>query len=153
MMRELLRGAAAGAAGTTALSAVTYADMAWRGRPASSTPQQSVEKLAKISGTTIPGEGETRQNRVSGLGSLMGLVTGVAVGGAYGFSRAVGIRPPTWLGALLVGAGAVAGSSTPMTAMGITDPRKWSAASWASDIVPHIAYGVVTAATYAAEER
>ncbi len=36
VFRRLLLGAAAGAAGTTALDAVTYLDMALRGRPASS---------------------------------------------------------------------------------------------------------------------
>ncbi len=49
-MRELLRsallGAAAGAAGTTALNAVAYLDMAVRGRPASSTPEDTVERLS-----------------------------------------------------------------------------------------------------------
>ena len=35
---RLLAGIAAGAAGTTALNATTYLDMALRGRPASRTP-------------------------------------------------------------------------------------------------------------------
>jgi len=26
-----------------------------------------------------------------------------------------------------------------------SDPRSWAAADWASDVVPHLAYGVVTA--------
>jgi hypothetical protein len=40
----------------------------------------------------------------------------------------------------------MAGSNAPMTVLGITDPRTWSAADWVSDVVPHLAYGVVTAA-------
>jgi hypothetical protein len=36
--KGVLRGAAAGAAGTTALNAVTYLDMVVRGRPASDAP-------------------------------------------------------------------------------------------------------------------
>ncbi|MGI8900330.1 MAG: hypothetical protein ACR2HA_05280 [Nocardioides sp.] len=36
--RSVLAGVAAGAAGTTALNAVTYLDMAIRGRGTSSTP-------------------------------------------------------------------------------------------------------------------
>ncbi|MCP9968874.1 hypothetical protein LUX57_29935 [Actinomadura madurae] len=47
-MDRLTRGLAAGAAGTTALNLVTYLDMAVRGRPASSTPEQSVERLADV---------------------------------------------------------------------------------------------------------
>ena len=64
----VLRGAAAGAAGTTALNAVTYLDMAGRGRGASSTPELTVEKLAEKAHVAIPGDEETRQNRVQGLG-------------------------------------------------------------------------------------
>jgi hypothetical protein len=46
MVREMLRGAAAGAAGTTVLNAVTYVDMALRARPASSTPERTVDTIA-----------------------------------------------------------------------------------------------------------
>ena len=60
----MLRGAAAGAAGTTALNVVTYLDMALRGRPASSTPANTVEKLAERAHLTVPGEGVTRASRL-----------------------------------------------------------------------------------------
>jgi hypothetical protein len=33
-----------------------------------------------------------------------------------------------------------------MTALKISDPRKWTVGSVASDAVPHLAYGAVTAA-------
>ena len=141
----VVRGAAAGAAGTTALNAVTYADMAVRGRPASSTPEQTVEKLAQAAHTDVPGEGETRSNRLSGLGPLTGIATGVGVGALAGL-LARGTRLPTPALAGVVGAAAMLGSNGPMTALGITDPRTWSASSWVSDVVPHLAYGVVTAA-------
>ncbi len=32
-----------------------------------------------------------------------------------------------------------------MTALGVTDPRTWPASSWAAELVPHLAYGTVTA--------
>ena len=80
----VVRGAAAGAAGTTALNAVTYLDMAVRGRPASSTPEETVEKLAHAVHTEVPGDDETRSNRLSGLGPLTGIATGVAVGAVAG---------------------------------------------------------------------
>jgi hypothetical protein len=139
------RGAAAGAAGTTALNAVTYLDMALRGRPASSTPEQTVEKLAAAAGTPVPGDDETRSNRLAGLGPLTGIATGVGIGAAAGLlARGTGLRTPA-LGAL-VGTAAMAGSNGPMTALGITDPRTWSSSDWVSDVVPHLAYGLVTAA-------
>lgn len=33
-----------------------------------------------------------------------------------------------------------------MTVLGVTDPRSWSVGAWVSDVVPHLAYGAVTAA-------
>jgi hypothetical protein len=32
-----------------------------------------------------------------------------------------------------------------MTVLKITDPRQWSTSDWLSDLVPHLAYGVVAA--------
>src|SRR3954447_11798315 len=64
------KGMLAGAAGTTALNAATYADMSARGRACSRTPQQTVAALTERTGHPVPGEGETRENRLTGLGSL-----------------------------------------------------------------------------------
>jgi hypothetical protein len=67
MLTRIITGAAAGmaagAAGTTALNAVTYADMAWRGRPSSSAPGQAAERIAERMGLKVPGDGEERENR------------------------------------------------------------------------------------------
>ncbi len=153
MFRRMLLGAAAGAAGTTALNAVTYLDMAWRARPASSTPQQMVEKGAQTLGVEIPGEGEERQNRLAGIGPLAGIATGVGVGLAYGLLDTVRLRPPRALGALLAGGGAMAGSVLPMSATGVSDPATWDASAWVSDVVPHLAYGAVVAWTMDAAHR
>ena len=142
----LLLGAAAGAAGTTALNAATYFDMAVRGRPASSTPETTVETLADKAHVPVPGDEETRENRLSGLGPLSGLVTGVGVGAARGLARAAGWRPGVAVGTAAATFGAMAGSTGPMTLLGVTDPRTWPATSWVVDIVPHLAYGWVTAA-------
>jgi hypothetical protein len=153
MLSSLMRGAAAGAAGTTALQATTYLDMVLRGRSASSTPEQTVERISKAVGTEIPGDETARANRTSGLGAMLGMVTGTVVGIGYGLVRELGWRPPLLLGGLVSGVAAIAGTNGPMTALGITDPRSWSPADWLSDVVPHIAYGVVTAATFAATEH
>jgi hypothetical protein len=53
-MKKFVRGAVAGAAGTTALNAVGYADMPPRGRSASSVPARVAEQLARRVGGTIP---------------------------------------------------------------------------------------------------
>lgn len=149
----MLRGAAAGAAGTTALNAVTYLDMTVRGRGTSSTPEDTVEKLAATVHVQIPGQGETRQNRVQGLGPLMGLAAGIGVGVLGGLARAAGYRSATPVGITLTTLGVLVVANGPMTALGVTDPRTWSATDWASDLVPHLAYGVVVTTTMDAFDR
>jgi hypothetical protein len=145
-LRLALLGAAAGAAGTTALNGVTYLDMAVRGRPSSSTPEDTVEKLSEKTHVPVPGEGDARQNRVSGLGPLTGLVAGVGTGALLGVTRTAGWRPGAAAGTLAATVGALIGSNGPMTVLGVTDPRSWPPSSWLADIVPHLAYGAVTAA-------
>jgi hypothetical protein len=142
-----LRGAAAGAAATGALNAVTYLDMAVRGRGASSTPERTVETLAEKAHVDIPGDEQTRENRKQGLGPLMGLVAGVGVGVLAGLARAAGFRSSPPLGTVLTTAGVLVAANGPMAVLGITDPRTWSATDWLSDVVPHLAYGVVLKST------
>ncbi len=144
MRTGILAGAAAGAAGTAALNAVTYLDMAVRGRASSDTPAQTVEAIEDHLPVTVPGEGETREHRVTGLASLTGIVTGVGIGAAFGLLRRAGVRPPAPLGAALIGATAMASTDLSMAALGVSDPRNWTAADWLSDLVPHLIYGVVT---------
>ena len=147
-----LRGAAAGAAGTTALNAVTYLDMAIRGRPTSSTPERTVEQLAGKAHVPL-GEGEQRENRVQGLGALTGLAAGTGMGVVVGLLRATGLRSQPLPGTGLITAGVIAAANGPMVVLGITDPRTWSAADWISDVVPHLAYGAVVKATMDALDR
>lgn len=141
----LLRGAAAGAAGTTVLNAVTYLDMVVRGRPASSTPEEMVELLARKAGVDLPGEGEERDARVQGSAPLLGILTGIGAGVVLGAVRRLGFRPPVMVDLLAATLLATLGGNGPMTLLGVTDPREWSAADWAADLLPHMAYGVVTA--------
>jgi hypothetical protein len=144
----MLRGAAAGAAGTTALNVVAYLDMAVRGRPASSTPQRTVERLAESVQLRVPGSGETQANRLEGLGALTGLVAGVGVGGLLGLARASGFRAGTLLTTLTV----LVSTNGPMTVLKVTDPRTWSVVDWISDLVPHLAYAAVVTNTLDALE-
>jgi len=143
-------GVAAGAAGVTALNAITYLDMAVRARPASDTPSQAVEQLTRKAGAEIPGQGEDRDNRLAGLGPLAGIVTGIAVGVAAAFARPVLARIPAPLAAAALGALAMAGSDGPLAALGLTRPDQWAPADWASDIIPHLGYGAAVYATLAA---
>ena len=145
----ILRGAAAGAAGTTALNVVSYLDMAVRGRPASSTPERTVERLAETAHLSVPGEGVTRASRLESLGALTGLVAGVGVGGLLGLARASGVRA----GTLLTTATVLVSTNGPMTVLRVTDPRTWSVTDWVSDLVPHLAYAAVVTTTLDALDR
>ncbi len=154
MLRGLLVGAAAGAAGTTALNAVTYLDMALRGRASSSTPQDTVEALARKAGVTIPGDQVSRDNRVEGLGPLTGIATGVAVGALMGLLRAIGFTSPPALTAIIAGSAAMALSDGSMASLGVSDPRTRTAKDWLSDALPHASYGaVVTAVLHTIDAR
>ncbi len=151
MLREVLTGTAAGAVGTVALNATTYADMALRGRPPSSVPAQMAGKLAGKVGIDLSGEGSddnTAQNRRSGLGALMGYATGLGVGTAYGLVRPLLRGVPKPLPSVGLGLAAMAGSDVPSTLLGVTDPRQWGLNSWLSDLIPHLAYGLMTATAY-----
>jgi hypothetical protein len=153
MMRNLLAGIAAGAAGTTALNAVTYLDMAARARPASSTPDATVRKAQELTGIDLGESTEDVENRRSALGALLGIASGLATGALYGLLRPRLRQVP--LGVLGIGAGLAAnvGTTGPMAALGVTDPRTWPADSWVSDLVPHLAYGLATAAVFESFRR
>lgn len=153
LMRGLVMGAAAGAAGTTALNVVTYADMVLRARPASSTPETTAKKLAEVAGVDIPGNEDQRSNRIAGLGPMLGIATGIGVGALVGAARAFGIRPGPKLGTALTTAVVLVASNAPMTVLKVTDPRTWSVSDWVSDVLPHLAYGIVTHATATAADR
>jgi hypothetical protein len=141
----LWAGAAAGAAGTTTLNVITYLDMVVRGRPASTTPSRTVEALAKFFHVTVPGTGEIQANRISGLGALTGYTAGVGIGVILGLACALGWRPGWLVAAAAATVGALAGTNGPMIALGVTDPRTWGALGWASDLIPHLGYGAITA--------
>ena len=153
MLREMLIGTAAGAIGTVALNAVTYGDMAVRGRPASSVPAQVAGKLADKTGVDLFSEDEgfdtsMAQNRRRGLGALQGYVVGLGVGTVYGLVR-LGLRGVSEPRAgVVLGLAAMAGGDVPTTVLGVANPARWSLSSWASDSIPHLAYGLVTAVAY-----
>ncbi|GAA2105284.1 hypothetical protein GCM10009780_56980 [Actinomadura alba] len=143
-------GAVAGAVGILALDAVGYLDMAVRGRPASELPGRLVDRLAELAGVEVPREDEDWRNRASAIGALLGYGVGLVTGAVFGAVRAGGLRLRAPVAAVAVGAAAMAMSDVPLVLSGLTDPRTWGLAGWASDIVPHLAFGVATVATFEA---
>ncbi|WP_264064954.1 hypothetical protein [Mycobacterium montefiorense] len=141
----VLSGAAAGAAGTTALNVITYLDIAVRGRPTSSTPERTVDAMARLFGLTVPGNGDVLASRISGLGALTGYAAGIGMGIILGLAYPLGYRPGLLAATLVASAIALVGTNGPMTVLGVTNPLSWSLGDWISDLIPHLGYGIVTA--------
>jgi uncharacterized membrane protein YeiH len=120
--------------------------MVVRGRGASSTPEQTVESISDDLGVDVPGDEQAEQNRVSGLGPLLGVLTGVGTGILVAMVHQRW-RPPVLADAALAAGAALVGANVPMAALGVSDPRSWSPAEWAADLVPHAVYGLATAGT------
>jgi hypothetical protein len=168
MANRIVAGAIAGAAGVVALNAMGYLDMLLRGRPASDLPARVAGKLADEIGLPFDlssdadaddddvaeladeDEPDAPANRREALGALLGMANGVGIGVCYGIARLVLPKPPAWLAGAALGAAAMAASDYPATRLGLTEPRDWTATDWASDVLPHMAFGVVTAIAFEA---
>jgi hypothetical protein len=170
---RIVAGLAAGAAGTLALNVAGYLDMLARGRPASHLPADVAGKLADEIGLPLdfdldtiteaasddddddeePAVPTVVANRQEALGALLGYANGLGIGLAYGLVRLIVPRPPTWIAGAALGSLAMAASDYPSARLGLTDPQTWSSADWVSDVVPHLAFGIVTAATFEAIKK
>src|SRR6266508_1471315 len=123
-MRAVARGLLAGAAASEALNIVTYLDMTLRGRPPSSTPEETAKRFAAAAGVSL-GEGKTAENRAAGLGPLLGYTAGLGTSVVYALLVR---RRISWkVATVLLSAMAMLAANGPMTLLGVTDPREWSA--------------------------
>lgn len=174
MANRILAGAIAGAAGVVALNAASYFDMLMRGRPASDMPARVAGALVDEMGLPFVGESDDDEderddggveaddeatddlaedaaaNRREAMGALLGTANGIGIGIVYGIVRLILPRPPAWLAGAALGAAAMAASDYPATRLGLTEPRDWTATDWASDVLPHMVFGIVTAITFEA---
>ncbi len=149
LANRLVWGAAAGAAGSAALNIVTYGDMLLRGRPSSGAPAQVAGTMAEAAGIhalSSENDDEKAKNRRSAAGALLGYLSGIGVSMTYsvlingrGESRLV----PT---GVALGLAAMVMADVPIVVTGNGDPRTWSTADWLSDLIPHLAYGLTSAA-------
>lgn len=146
-MGSLMRGGVSGGLGTLALNATTFLDMALRGRPPSDVPERAVGAQARRAGVSLGDEPAARHRR-AGIGALSGYATGIAFGAAYGLVRGRSKQPSVPLTGAVLGAVAMVGANAPAVSMGITDPRRWGVSGWLEDVVPHLVFGLVTAAVF-----
>ena len=150
-MNRLVAGAVAGAAGKMALDVTTYGDMVLRGRGSSSVPEETVRRMLGkfgIEPLDKPSEelDEQNKNRQSALGPLAGYAVCCVVGAMFGAVSTLFKDVPALPKGVIIGALAMAASDVPAILVHATDPKEWGAAGWLSDIIPHVAYGLVTAA-------
>jgi hypothetical protein len=143
----------AGAVGTVALNIATYADMAIRGRAPSRVPARVASALAQRAGLNLASDDQdsadkTAQHRRSALGALLGYLTGVGVGVAYGLVQPRLRDVPPLLAGIGVGMTAMAASDISAVVTGVTDPTTWSRLDWGLDLGFHAIYGLATAITY-----
>ncbi len=138
MASTIGRGLLAGAVGTALLNAVTYLDMALTGRGPSSAPAETTSRALEVVGIAAPGG----SNRREAYGAVAGIATGLGIGVVASAVRRAGLRLPAPVGAAAVGGLAMAATDGPMAALGVSDPRTWTAADWTRDVLPHLAYGV-----------
>jgi hypothetical protein len=142
------KGIAAGAVGTVALNTATYLDMLIRGRSPSDQPAKLVGSVADDLGVTPLGSrngSEEAANRRSALGSLSGHLVGIGVGAILGVLRPTRERAPFAAEAVAAGLAAMAAADVPLAVARVSNPREWTVSQWASDLVPHLAYGAATA--------
>ena len=141
----LVAGAFAGAAGTAALNATTYLDMAVRCRPASTTPDESADRLLGAV-RLLPDDPERRRARTEGAGALLGLAAGTVVGALVGVLRARGTVRRGYPTAAVAGGFAMLAGNGPLMVLGVSDPRTWTRTDWLTDLVPHLVYAATVGA-------
>lgn len=131
-------GMLAGAAGSTALNAVNYADQAVRGNaPTSSAAGPHVAETAAKAVDVSP-------TRAAALGPLGGLGIGVGVGAIAGLVRGTSFTPPPALAAALTGLAAMAIGDGLGVASGTARPDWHKPVTLLRDLVPHLIYGATT---------
>ncbi|MCE3556180.1 hypothetical protein LWC33_32655 [Pseudonocardia sp. RS11V-5] len=122
-------------------------------RSGSRSNEDTVAKAEDLTGLSLGQDDDAAANRRSGVGALLGIAAGLGTGVAYAFAHRSLRSLPLPVRGAVAGLAANVGSTGPMAALGVTDPRSWPASSWVRDLVPHLAYGLVTAAVYEALRR
>jgi hypothetical protein len=134
-----------------ALDITTYGDMLLRGRGASGVPARVAAAFAEelgIDALATARQEASAASRREAAGALLGYATGLGIGGLYGVLRGSRGSVSTPLAGMALGILAMMASDVPIALTGASDPRTWTPVDWASDLIPHLVYGLVTAGTY-----
>ncbi|SCF25351.1 hypothetical protein [Micromonospora mirobrigensis] len=142
---SLTNGIVAGATATLARELISNLDVGIRARPTSDTHERAVQRMADVTHVNL-GPAERAAHRRAGIGSVFGFVNGVLAVSLFAAFRGRR-RPPLPVAAGVIGIGGMLVADGSMTALGVTDPRRWGAEGWFEDALPYVAYGLVAAAT------
>lgn len=120
------RGVVAGIAGTVVMTAFQrYVEMPMTGRKDSYAPAEFAEKVLPVSPSTARGRRRLNETTHLALGTLWGSAYGVAARRGLRGQRAVNV----------VFAVVYSGDVLLNTALGLYQPREWTAKDWAVDLV------------------
>jgi hypothetical protein len=157
--RALLRGAAAGLAGTAAMAALQLGVRRLRGQPLGTAVPRTWEdepapaRLAKQAAEAV-GEGRRLTKRhVPLVTTVMHWAYGTAWGALYGIA-AEQLRPSPFVGGVALGAGAWMAAYAELVPVGVYEPPwRHPLDELALDLGYHLAYGFGVAGAFAALER
>jgi hypothetical protein len=140
LLRGVVRGMAAGAVGTVALTVAEQWDMKVTGRTSSDVPGQ-------VGAHLLPGKDPHSAVDVAALNTSVHWVHGISMGALRGVLDAAGVRGSRATAAhfaVLWG-----GDAALYKALGIAEsPWNWSGSELASDVISKSVYAVITGAVY-----
>jgi hypothetical protein len=140
LLRGLVRGMAAGAVGTVAMTLAEQVDMTVTGRESSDVP-------GRVGAHLLPGRDPGSPVDVASLNTPVHWVHGITMGAVRGALDSAGVHGPAATAAhfaLVWG-----GDAALYKALGIADaPWEWSASQLVSDVTGKGVYAVVTGAVY-----
>lgn len=104
-------------------------------------PERVVGAFAAETGGRVPGRGAARGARRTALGALAGIANGLGVGELASAVRSYGVPLPAPVGAVVIGAAAMAATDVPVALLWAGDPRTRTAADWLAGAASHLASG------------
>ena len=160
LLRRLVTGAVAGAAGTVAMDAVVYRRVRRGGSTEAPWHWETAEGVTKWSEASAPGQvGQKLERLVLGHAppdswarrttNVVHWATGIGWGAQYGALAAVTSRHPWWRAAGL-GPAAWLSSYALLPAIGVYQPIwHYDLRTLGEDLVGHLAFGATTSAVFA----
>jgi hypothetical protein len=139
MISSIVRGMAAGVAGTVVMTAFQkFVEMPLTGRETSYAPADFAERILPIHSTTQQGRERLNWSTHFALGTMWGSAYGAAGhAGLHGVKATAVVFPVVYAGDVLLN-----------TALGLYKPASWSAQDWTVDLVDKFVQAAATGVLY-----